>query len=83
MDFSWNLLFTDCKHMIEQTLVIIKPDGVQRGLLGEVIRRFERAGLKIVGMKKVGIELQVKLTVVKNRKKQDESTHIHRRIRQP
>ncbi len=39
--------------MIEQTLVIIKPDGVQRGLLGEVLGRFEKAGLKIVGMKMV------------------------------
>lgn len=36
---------------IERTLVIIKPDGVQRGLLGEIIGRFERAGLKVVGMK--------------------------------
>ena len=39
--------------MIEQTLVIIKPDGVQRGLLGEVLGRFEKAGLKIVRMKMV------------------------------
>lgn len=39
--------------MIEQTLVIIKPDGVQRGLLGEVLGRFEKVGLKIVGMKMV------------------------------
>ena len=36
---------------IEQTLVLIKPDGVQRGLIGEVITRYERKGLKIVGMK--------------------------------
>jgi nucleoside-diphosphate kinase len=36
---------------IEKTLVIIKPDGVQRGLIGEVLKRFEQAGLKIVGMK--------------------------------
>ena len=36
---------------IEQTLVLIKPDGVQRGLVGEVIKRFERCGLKIVGLK--------------------------------
>ncbi len=36
---------------IEQTLAIIKPDGVQRGLLGEIMSRFERAGLKVVGMK--------------------------------
>lgn len=36
---------------IEQTLVIIKPDGVQRGLIGDIVHRFERAGLKIVAMK--------------------------------
>ena len=35
----------------EQTLVLIKPDGVQRGLIGEVIARYEHKGLKIVGMK--------------------------------
>lgn len=35
----------------ERTFVIIKPDGVQRSLMGEVIRRFERTGLKLVGMK--------------------------------
>lgn len=35
----------------EQTLVLVKPDGVQRGLVGEVIGRFERAGLKLVGIK--------------------------------
>ncbi len=36
---------------IEQTLSMIKPDGVARGLIGEVIGRFERAGLKIRAMK--------------------------------
>ena len=35
----------------EQTLVLIKPDGVQRGLIGEVIARYERKRLKIVGLK--------------------------------
>jgi len=35
----------------ERTLVIIKPDGVQRGLIGEVIRRYERSGLKLVAVK--------------------------------
>ncbi len=39
--------------MIERTLAIIKPDGVQRGLVGEIISRFEQAGLKVVGMKMV------------------------------
>ena len=37
--------------MIERTLVLVKPDGVQRGIIGEVITRFEKAGFKIVGMK--------------------------------
>lgn len=35
----------------EKTLVIIKPDGVQRSLIGEVISRYERVGLKLVAMK--------------------------------
>jgi nucleoside-diphosphate kinase len=39
--------------MIEHTFVAIKPDGVMRGLVGECIRRFENAGLKIVAMKMV------------------------------
>ena len=37
----------------EQTLIIIKPDGVQRSLVGEVIGRFERVGLKLVAMKMI------------------------------
>ena len=37
--------------MIERTLVIIKPDGVQRSLIGSIITRFENAGMKVVGMK--------------------------------
>jgi len=36
---------------MERTFVMVKPDGVQRGLIGEIISRFERRGLKIVGMK--------------------------------
>ena len=35
----------------ETTLVLIKPDGVQRGLIGEIIARFERKGLKLAGLK--------------------------------
>jgi nucleoside-diphosphate kinase len=35
----------------EQTLVIVKPDGVQRGLIGEVIKRYETCGLKLVALK--------------------------------
>lgn len=36
---------------IEKTLVILKPDAVQRGFVGEILTRFEKAGLKIVAMK--------------------------------
>ena len=36
---------------MERTLVLVKPDGVQRGLIGEVINRLEQRGLKLVGMK--------------------------------
>lgn len=35
----------------EKSFIIIKPDGVQRGLIGEIVRRFERTGLKFVGFK--------------------------------
>ncbi len=35
----------------ERTLVLIKPDGVQRSLIGEIIKRYERSGLKLAGMK--------------------------------
>ncbi len=36
---------------IERTLVVMKPDAMQRGLVGEILTRFEKAGLKIVGNK--------------------------------
>lgn len=38
---------------MEQTLVLVKPDGVQRGYIGEVIRRFEQKGLRVCGLKMV------------------------------
>ncbi len=38
-------------HKEERTLVIIKPDGIQRTLIGEIFRRYERLGLKLVGLK--------------------------------
>ena len=37
----------------QQTLIVFKPDSMQRGIVGEILARFERAGLKIVGMKMV------------------------------
>ena len=41
---------------MERTLVLVKPDGVQRGLIGEVIGRLERRGLKLVGMKLMEVD---------------------------
>ena len=40
----------------ERTLVLIKPDGVRRGLVGEIISRFERLGLRIVAMKLMRVD---------------------------
>lgn len=40
---------------MEQTLIIVKPEGVQRGLVGNVVSRFEQRGLKLVGLKLIQI----------------------------
>ena len=40
----------------EKTLILVKPDAIQRGLLGEIVTRFERKGLAIVGMKMIQLE---------------------------
>jgi nucleoside-diphosphate kinase len=37
--------------MMQHSVVLVKPDGLQRGLIGEIIARFERKGLKLVGLK--------------------------------
>lgn len=42
---------TGITPMIEKTLVVVKPDGVKRNLIGEIISRFEKAGLKVVASK--------------------------------
>lgn len=49
-----SLIHTDIEcEMVEKerTFIMIKPDGVQRGLIGEIIQRFERKGFKLVAMK--------------------------------
>ena len=43
----------------ERTFVMIKPDGVQRGFVGEIINRFEKKGLKIVAMKMVSVSKEL------------------------
>lgn len=44
---------------METTLLIVKPDGVQRGLVGHIIERFERKGLQLVGMKMMTISQEL------------------------
>ncbi len=41
--------------MMEKTFLMVKPDGVQRGLIGEIVSRFERKGLKLVAAKFMSI----------------------------
>jgi nucleoside-diphosphate kinase len=43
--------------MSEQTLVLVKPDGVRRGLIGEILGRFERRGLRIRGLKMLQFDI--------------------------
>lgn len=43
----------------EKTLIIIKPDGIQRNLIGEIVSRFERAGLKLVAMKMMTADVEM------------------------
>jgi nucleoside-diphosphate kinase len=49
-------MFMDFEGIKEKTLVLIKPDGVQRSLIGEVMMRFERKGLKVVGLKMMSLD---------------------------
>ncbi len=42
-------------NLMERTLVLVKPDGVMRGIVGDIIARFERSGLKLVGLKMVRV----------------------------
>ena len=35
---------------MQRTVVLVKPDGLQRGLIGEIMHRFERKGLKLIGL---------------------------------
>ena len=48
--------FTNTKHIMETTLVLLKPSCVQRQLIGEIIQRFERRGLRIAGMKMMQLD---------------------------
>ncbi len=41
---------------MERSVVLVKPDGVQRALIGEVVHRFERKGLKLIGLKMISLD---------------------------
>ena len=45
--------------MTERTLVLVKPDGVQRQLIGRILARYEERGLKVVGLKLVHVEREL------------------------
>ena len=44
---------------MERTLIIVKPDGVQRGLVGQILSRFEQRGLKLAGLKLMRISREL------------------------
>jgi len=47
----------------ERTFIMVKPDGVQRGLVGKIIKRFEEKGFKLVAMKFMWVSDQARTTV--------------------
>jgi nucleoside-diphosphate kinase len=49
----------DGESMMEKTFLMVKPDGVQRGLIGEIVSRFERKGFQLVGAKLMQIPTSV------------------------
>ncbi len=44
------------QELIQRSLVLVKPDGVKRGLVGDIVSRFEKSGLKIIGLKMVWVD---------------------------
>ena len=46
-------------NFVQKTVVLVKPDGVRRGLVGDIMSRFERVGMKIVAMKMIWISREV------------------------
>ena len=50
---------SNLQNLVQRTLVLCKPDAIQRGIVGEIIQRFERVGLKIVGIKMVAPDAEL------------------------
>jgi nucleoside-diphosphate kinase len=53
------IIIKSLERIMEKTFVLIKPDGVQRGLVGEVIARLERRGLKMIAAKFMSVSLEL------------------------
>ena len=49
----------------ERTFIMVKPDGVQRGLVGDIIKRFEQRGFKLVAMKEAKTEKEDESKITK------------------
>lgn len=49
--YPWISADYSTEDLVEKTLVLVKPDGVQRGLIGEIIKRLENRGLRLIGAK--------------------------------
>ncbi len=47
---------TKPEDLVERTVVLVKPDGVRRGLVGEIVSRFEKVGLKVVAAKMIWVD---------------------------
>ena len=59
MVFIFNKINMEFDGVNEKTLVLVKPDAIQRGLTGRIIGRFETKGLKLVGMKMMGLDDEI------------------------
>jgi nucleoside-diphosphate kinase len=52
-------IYYNLEEFVEKTLILVKPDGVQRGLIGEVISRLERRGLRLVAAKFMSVSQEL------------------------
>ncbi len=62
--------------MTQQTLIILKPDAIQRGLIGQIITRLENKGLKIIAMKMIHIDRQLAEQHYAEHKEKDFFEHL-------
>lgn len=60
---------------MEKSLIILKPDAVQRGLIGQIITRLEQRGLKFMGMKLMQVSPELATAIMVNTKASPSSAH--------